>query len=97
MPLIFAVLMLSGCASGISVGTYWQFGDASRNLGTLSITNHSGFSSYVYVGYSTYGPIRHGETIVLQLRSGTYYVRDNFGNSRYVTIRSYEKILLILS
>ena len=97
MLIVFAVILLTGCGAGVMVGTYWHFGDGGSNYGTVSIQNRLGYTSYFYVGSTSYGPIRHGETLLIQLRSGTYFIRSGFGQSRYINIRRTETIFIVFS
>jgi len=90
-----AAMLLSGCAASIGLAGVWHFGDGSGTLGSISISNQMGRSSYFYIGNRVYGPTYHGETIIVQLSAGTWIVRDSFGHRRYVTLHEGDTVYVI--
>ncbi len=92
---ISALILLSACGSGVGLVGVWHFGVGGNSYGIVSITNEIGIPNTIYIGNRAYGPIGDGETIIIQLQRGSYWIRDYYGHSRYINIHSTETIFIV--
>ena len=95
--IIFVSALLISCSASIGVVGLWHFGDGSSTYGVVSIHNDLGYATFFYIGHQSYGPISDSETIVIQLKEGSYWIRDFYGHSRYINVNSRKTVFVIFS
>ena len=92
-----ALVLLSGCAATVGLSAGFLFGGGSASYGFLSVSNETGRSTFIHVNSARYGPVYDGNTIILELRVGTYTVIDEFGQRRVVYVSRKSTVYIVFS